>query len=89
MTNLFPLPYWAPAFKRVPIPLQVLEAEYARGEGHLSYAYSQAALLGQHRAERPLRWRKALTLSLLVSPLLARATFQPHRNPFADAALDE
>ena len=29
MTNLFPLPYWAPALKRVPIPLQVLEAAYA------------------------------------------------------------
>ena len=29
MTNLFPLPYWAPALKRVPIPLQILEAAYA------------------------------------------------------------
>jgi hypothetical protein len=25
MTNLFPLPYWAPALKRVPIPLQALD----------------------------------------------------------------
>ena len=32
MTNLFPLPYWAPALKRVPIPLQVLEAAYAYGD---------------------------------------------------------
>ena len=32
MTNLFPLPYWAPALKRVPIPLQVLEAAYAHGD---------------------------------------------------------
>ena len=64
MTNLFPLPYWAPAFKRVPIPLQVLDAEYVRGDGHSSYASSHAALLSQHRgAERPLRWRKGLHLS--------------------------
>ena len=32
MTNLFPLPYWAPALKRVPIPLQVLEAAYVYGD---------------------------------------------------------
>ena len=25
MTNLFPLPYWAPALKRVPIPLPLRE----------------------------------------------------------------
>ena len=25
MTNLFPLPYWAPALKRVPIPLPLSE----------------------------------------------------------------
>ena len=30
MTNLFPLPYWAPALKRVPAPLQVLNETYAR-----------------------------------------------------------
>jgi hypothetical protein len=72
MMNLFPLPNWAPAFKRVPIPLQVLDAEYARGDGHFSYAYSQAALLGQHRgAAQPLRWLKRLNLSL-CKPLLAR-----------------
>jgi hypothetical protein len=29
MTNLFPLPYWAPALKRVPVPLQVLNEAYA------------------------------------------------------------
>ena len=28
MTNLFPLPYWAPALKRVPIPLQALDAAF-------------------------------------------------------------
>ena len=26
--NLFPLPYWAPALQRVPIPLQVLNEAY-------------------------------------------------------------
>jgi hypothetical protein len=31
MTNLFPLPYWAPALKRVPIPLQVLNEAFIRG----------------------------------------------------------
>lgn len=31
MTNLFPLPYWAPALKRVPIPLQVLDEAFTQG----------------------------------------------------------
>jgi len=31
MTNLFPLPYWAPAFTRVPIPLQALNAAFKQG----------------------------------------------------------
>jgi hypothetical protein len=30
--NLFPLPYWAPALQRVPIPLQLLNAAYVAGE---------------------------------------------------------
>ena len=29
--NLFPLPYWAPALWRVPIPLQLLNEAYAAG----------------------------------------------------------
>ena len=29
--NLFPLPYWAPALWRVPIPLQLVNEAYARG----------------------------------------------------------
>jgi hypothetical protein len=29
MTNLFPLPYWAPALRRVPVPAQVLNEAYA------------------------------------------------------------
>jgi hypothetical protein len=37
MTNLFPLPYWTPALKRVPIPLQILDAAYAHGEARSSY----------------------------------------------------
>ena len=31
MTNLFPLPYWAPALKRVPILLQALEEAFLYG----------------------------------------------------------
>jgi len=31
MTNLFPLPLWAPALKRVPIPLQVLDEAFEQG----------------------------------------------------------
>ena len=31
MTNLFPLPYWAPALKRVPIPLQALNQAFIHG----------------------------------------------------------
>jgi len=31
-SNLFPLPYWAPALRRVPIPLQVLNEAYLRGK---------------------------------------------------------
>jgi hypothetical protein len=30
--NLFPLPTWAPALRRVPIPLQLLDEAYARGD---------------------------------------------------------
>ena len=37
MTNLFPLPYWAPALQRVPLPLQVLDAAYARGDARSSH----------------------------------------------------
>ena len=33
MTNLFPLPYWAPALTWVPIPLQALDAAFKR-ESH-------------------------------------------------------
>ena len=33
MTNLFPLPYWAPALKRVPLPLQALEEAFEQGNG--------------------------------------------------------
>jgi len=32
MTNLFPLPYWAPALKRVPILLQALDEAFVRGD---------------------------------------------------------
>ena len=31
MTNLFPLPCWAPALKRVPIPLQALNEAFVHG----------------------------------------------------------
>ncbi len=30
--NLFPLPYWAPALQRVPMPLQLLNEAYIHGE---------------------------------------------------------
>lgn len=30
--NLFPLPTWAPALRRVPTPLQLLDEAYQRGE---------------------------------------------------------
>ena len=30
--NLFPLPYWAPALRRVPTPLKLLDEAYARGD---------------------------------------------------------
>lgn len=29
--NLFPLPYWAPAFWQVPMPLQFLQGAYTQG----------------------------------------------------------
>ena len=31
MTNLFPLPCWAPALKRVPVPLQALNHAFVYG----------------------------------------------------------
>jgi hypothetical protein len=30
--NLFPLPCWAPALRRVPTPLKLLDEAYARGD---------------------------------------------------------
>jgi len=41
--NLFPLPYWAPALWRVPMPLQLLNKAFARGRG------CQSEKLGQSR----------------------------------------
>jgi hypothetical protein len=38
MTNLFPLPYWAPAFKRVPIPLQLLDQAFMCGDRFINSA---------------------------------------------------
>jgi hypothetical protein len=35
MTNLFPLPYWAPALQRVPTPFRVLKEAFAFGERSL------------------------------------------------------
>jgi hypothetical protein len=53
--NLFPLPYWAPALQRVPIPLRLLNAAYESGE-HPCYgvpfqACDQAAI--EQRVSRP------------------------------------
>jgi hypothetical protein len=46
--NLFPLPYWAPALQRVPIPLRLLNAAYVAGErpcqGVPFHACDQAAI---------------------------------------------
>jgi hypothetical protein len=36
--NLFPLPCWAPALRRVPMPLQLLDEAYARGERSIQTA---------------------------------------------------
>ena len=36
MTNLFPLPYWAPALQRVPILLQALNETFAHGNRSLA-----------------------------------------------------
>ena len=33
MTNLFPLPCWAPALKRVPVALQALNQAFVHGIG--------------------------------------------------------
>jgi hypothetical protein len=62
MTNLFPLPYWAPALTRVPIPLQALDAAF-RQESHAPKRrlFEECCALGvrswlQLRSARP-RWR--------------------------------
>jgi hypothetical protein len=47
MSNLFPLPYWAPALKRVPIPLQLLEEAYAGGDRSSQVALLQIRAAGQ------------------------------------------
>jgi hypothetical protein len=41
-TNLFPLPYWAPALQRVPTPLQVLNEAFILGERSLQGARLQS-----------------------------------------------
>jgi len=40
--NLFPLPCWAPALRRVPMPLQLLNEAYQRGETLSEDAYRHA-----------------------------------------------
>jgi hypothetical protein len=40
--NLFPLPTWAPALRRVPMPLQLLDDVYARGERACNSALIEA-----------------------------------------------
>jgi hypothetical protein len=59
--NLFPLPYWAPALRRVPIPLQLLDEAYLRGERS-----SQSALLETSAAEPVANLTRSFR-----SPLLA------------------
>ena len=61
MTNLFPLPYWAPALKRVPTPLQILDEAYASGDGSCSKCAS--------RLDRADAWpRASLQFLLRLSP---------------------
>lgn len=45
MTNLFPLPCWAPALKRVPIPLQVLDEAFVHGIQFAASALDKARAL--------------------------------------------
>jgi hypothetical protein len=46
MTNLFPLPYWAPALQRVPIPLQALDEAFACGTGAHKRDLAEECALG-------------------------------------------
>ncbi len=57
MTNLFPLPYWAPALKRVPILLQALDEAFVRGDRFASDELNDA--------------RAALDTALSFSPFAA------------------
>ena len=45
MTNLLPLPCWAPALKRVPIPLQVLNEAFVHGIQFAARALDKARAL--------------------------------------------
>ena len=58
MTNLFPLPCWAPALKRVPDPLQALNRAFVHG---IDYA---PVALESDRALDP-----ALSFSPFAAPL--------------------
>jgi hypothetical protein len=58
MTNLFPLPNWAPALKRVPLPLQALNEAFVHGIQFASGA------LDQDRALDP-----ALSFAPFAAPL--------------------
>jgi hypothetical protein len=59
--NLFPLPYWAPALRRVPTPLQLLDEAYTRGGRS-----SQIVLLETFAAE-PIHDRMGVFRSPLPS----------------------
>jgi hypothetical protein len=59
--NLFPLPYWAPALRRVPMPLKLLDEAYARGDRACS-----SVLIETYAAEPVQGFMRAF-----CSPLLA------------------
>jgi hypothetical protein len=58
MTNLFPLPLWAPALKRVPIPLQALDEAFAEGSSARRRSLFADCVLGARGALSTLAARR-------------------------------
>ena len=71
MTNLFPLPYWAPALQRVPKPLQRLDEAFALGERECKGAPRHDRKAGQVRSFAPL------AAIIAISPWRARPAAAP------------
>jgi hypothetical protein len=71
MTNLFPLPYWAPALQRVPTPFRILNEAFIFGERSLQGARVHDGDAGEHPGLADLGKRKCRSAHPLWDALRA------------------